>query len=102
MSESEKPKKFLDLVKERCRYRHFSLRTEQSYSGWIKRFILYHDKRHPREMGAVEVTAFLSYLVNEQGVSGSTHQQALSALLFPYKEVLACELPWLDETNYPN
>lgn len=74
MSESEKPIKFIYLVKERCRYRHFSLRTEQSYSGWIKRFILFHDKRHPREMGAIEVTAFLSYLANEQGVSGSTHQ----------------------------
>jgi hypothetical protein len=102
MSESEKPKKFLDLVKERCRYRHFSLRTEQSYSGWIKRFILFHNKRHPREMGVVEVTAFLSYLANEQCISSSAHQQTLSALLFLYNKVLACELPRQDETNYPN
>lgn len=77
------------------------MRTEQSYCGWVKRFVLFHNKRHPHEMGAVEVTAYLSYLANQQGVSSSTHQQALSALLFLYKEVLGCSLPWLDELSRP-
>ncbi|MFZ3193319.1 MAG: integron integrase [Moraxellaceae bacterium] len=101
MSADEKPKKLLDLVKEKCRYKHYSLRTEQSYCGWVKRFVLFHNKRHPSEMGAVEVTAYLSYLAVEQGVSSSTHQQALSALLFLYREVLGCDLPWLSQLSRP-
>ncbi len=101
MTETDKPNKLLDLVKEKCRYKHFSLRTEQSYCSWIKRFVVFHDKRHPSDMGAVEVTEYLSYLANEQRVSNSTHQQALSALLFLYREVLGCELPWLDQLSRP-
>jgi hypothetical protein len=57
----QKPKKLLDLVKEKCRYKHYSLRTEQSYCSWVKRFVLFHNKRHPSEMGSVEVTAYLSH-----------------------------------------
>lgn len=101
MSTPDKPKKLLDLVREKIRYKHYSLRTEQSYCGWIKRFILFHNKRHPSEMGVVEVTAYLSYLTNESGVSAATHGQALSALLFLYKEVLNVNLPWLNDLQRP-
>lgn len=76
---------------------HYHLRTETAYLGWARRFILFHDKRHPAEMGKVEVEAFLSHLATERNVSASTQTQALSALLFLYKEVLELELPWLDD-----
>ncbi|MBS1173953.1 MAG: xerD 3 [Burkholderiaceae bacterium] len=95
------PKKLLDVVREKIRYKHYSLRTEQSYCGWIKRFVYFHKMRHPKDMGAIEVTEYLSYLANEQGVSSSTHQQALSALLFLYKEVLEQDLPWLTQLSRP-
>lgn len=77
--------------------RHYSIRTEAAYVDWARRFILFHGKRHPSEMGAVEVTAFLTHLANVRSVSASTQAQARSALLFLYKEVLAVALPWLDE-----
>jgi hypothetical protein len=75
------------------RARHYSLRTEDTYVQWIKRFILFHDKRHPQTMGAAEVQAFLTDLAVTQHVAASTQNQALSALLFLYKEVLHQELP---------
>jgi integron integrase len=93
--------KLLQVLRERIRAKHYSLRTEQSYVHWAKRYILFHGKRHPKEMGAAEVEAFLSHLANAGRVSASTHQQALSALLFLYKEVLAIELPWLDNLTRP-
>lgn len=74
-----------------------SLRTERSYVDWARRFIFFHDKRHPKDMGAREVTAFLSHLAVERGVSASTQNQARAALLFLYKRVLGVDLPWLDE-----
>lgn len=89
--------RLLDQVRERIRVKHYSLRTEQAYVGWIKRYILFHDKRHPRDMGKVEVEAFLSALAVERSVSAATQTQALSALLFLYREVLGVELPWLDD-----
>lgn len=95
------PPKLLDQVKQRLRYKHMSYRTEQAYVQWIKRFILFHDKRHPNAMGKREVEDYLTYLATECGVSISTHNQALSALLFLYKEVLHIELPWLTEVNRP-
>jgi integron integrase len=98
---SKPPVKLLDQLRERIRYKHYSLRTEHAYVQWAKRFVLFHDKRHPRDMGAREVEAFLSHLANEGNVSASTHQQALSALLFLYKEVLGVELPWLDDISRP-
>lgn len=98
---SKPPVKLLDQLRERIRYKHYSLRTERAYVQWAKRFVLFHDKRHPRDMGAREVEAFLSHLANEGNVSASTHQQALSALLFLYKEVLGVELPWLDDISRP-
>ena len=89
--------RLLDQVRERIRVKHYSLRTEQAYLGWIKRYIFFHDKRHPRDMGKVEVEAFLGVLAVERNVSAATQTQALSALLFLYREVLGIELPWLDD-----
>ncbi len=88
--------RLLDQVRERLRVRHYSLRTEEAYLHWIRRFILHHDKRHPRDLGAAEVEAFLSHLATEGCVSASTQNQALAALLFLYREVLGVELPWLE------
>lgn len=84
-------------MREALRLRHYNLRTEQAYIHWTKRFIDFHGKRHPRELGPKEVEAFLSFLAVEGGVSASTQGQALAALLFLYKQVLGVELPWLDE-----
>ncbi len=80
--------KLLDRVRAALRVRHYSPRTEESYVGWIRRFILYHGKRHPSSMGAGEVNAFLTSLAVEGNVSASTQNQALSALLFLYRSVL--------------
>src|SRR6267378_1356533 len=88
--------KLLDQVRDVIRRKHFSIRTEQAYVDWIRRFILFHDKRHPREMAEAEVTQFLTYLAREGRVAASTQNQALSALLFLYKEVLKQEIGWLE------
>lgn len=88
--------KLLDQVRDVLRRKHFSLRTEQAYVGWIRRFILFHAKRHPPEMAEQEVTEFLTHLAREGQVAASTQNQALSALLFLYKEVLKAEIGWLD------
>jgi integron integrase len=93
------PPKLLDQVSARLRVKHYSLRTEKSYLDWIKRYILHHGKRHPLEMGAVEVEDFLTHLAVERNVSASTQNQAKSALLFLYKEVLGVDLPWLDNVT---
>jgi integron integrase len=84
-------------VRDAIRTRHLSYRTEQAYLGWIKRFILFHHKRHPREMGKIEVSAFLSSLATSRHVSASTQNQALNAVLFLYREVLEVALGWLDD-----
>jgi integron integrase len=88
--------RLLDQVHEAIRSRYYSRRTEQAYAHWIRRFIYFHGKRHPRELGEAEVTAFLNDLAVERGVAAGTQNQALSALLFLYKEVLGRELAWLD------
>lgn len=88
--------RLLDQVRDRIRLKHYSIRTEDTYVEWIRRFILFHGKRHPREMGAGEVEGFLTHLAVHGRVSASTQNQAKSALLFLYKEVLGEELPWLD------
>jgi site-specific recombinase XerD len=93
--------RLLDQLRERIRYLHYSLRTEQAYLLWARSFIRFHDLRHPRDMGAPEVEAFLNHLTSDRKVSGSTHKQALSALLFLYREVLGTDLPWLNELNRP-
>jgi integrase len=84
--------RLLDRVRTSIRTLHLSLRTEKAYLHWIRRFILFHGKRHPSEMGAPEVTAFLSYLAEKREVSSSTQNQALSAILFLYRQVLEKEL----------
>ena len=86
----------MEQVRARMRLKHYSLRTEQAYSVWIRRFIVANGKRHPRDMGAVEVERFLSILATEGRVAAGTQNQALSALLFLYREVLGIELPWME------
>ena len=88
--------RLLDRVREVLRARHSSRRTEKSYVAWIRRYIVFHGKRHPAGMGAVEVTQFLSSLAVPGHVAASTQNQALSALLFLYRQVLQVEMPWLD------
>lgn len=88
--------KLLDRVRIAVRAKHYSLATERSYVQWVKRFILWSGKRHPATMGAAEVTAYLTHLSVDREVSSSTQNQALSALLFLYREVLDVQLPWLD------
>ncbi|MBS0337829.1 MAG: integron integrase [Proteobacteria bacterium] len=89
-------RRLLDQVRDTIRLKHYSLRTEETYVHWIKRFIYFHSKRHPREMGGAEVTAFLNHLVRTRDVAAATQNQALSALLFLYRDVLAEPLAWLD------
>ncbi len=88
--------RLLDRVRAALRTRHYSPRTEEAYVAWIRRYILFHAKRHPGEMGAPEMTRFLSALAIDGKVAASTQNQALSALLFLYREVLELDLPWLD------
>ena len=95
VTEAKTPR-LLDQVRARLRLKHYSLRTEQAYVGWIRRFVLANDKRHPREMGAAEVEGFLSMLATRGEVAAGTQNQALSALLFLYREVLSIELPWME------
>lgn len=87
----------LEVVQQKIRVKHYSIRTETQYLQWVKRFVLFHDKKHPREMGGAEVEAFLSHLATHGNVSSSTQNQALSALLFLYREVLGLSLPWMDD-----
>lgn len=91
--------KLLDQVRDLIRTKHYSIRTENQYLQWIRRFILFHGKRHPRDMGAPEVEAFLSHLAVSRDVAASTQNQALSALLFLYREVLGIDLLWLDNVT---
>jgi integron integrase len=92
-----KEPRLLDRVREVLRGMHYSYRTEKTYRYWIRYFILWSGKRHPRDLGAAEVTAFLNYLANERDVAAATQNQALSALLFLYGRVLEVKLPWLDD-----
>lgn len=92
--------RLLDQVREVVRRRHYSYRTEETYVHWIRRFIYFSDKRHPRELGATEVTAFLNHLVGDRHVAAATQNQALAALLFLYKEVLAQPLPCLENIEH--
>ena len=91
-----RPPRLLEVVRDCIRRKHYSLRTEQTYVHWIKRFIYFHGKRHPLELGESEVTAFLNHLASDRNVAAATQNQALSALLFLYKEALDRPLAWLD------
>ena len=93
---SGKEPRLLHQIRPRCPQRHYSIRTERAYVSWARRFILANGRRHPRDMGVVEVEAFLSTLATRDDVAASTQNQALSALLFLYREVLGIELPWME------
>jgi integron integrase len=84
------------VARERMRTRHFALRTEKVYLQWLKRYVEFHERRHPRELGAAELERFLTHLAVQRRVSAATQSQALQALLFVYRHVLEIELPWLD------
>ena len=92
-----RPPKLLERMRIHLRTRHYSIRTEEAYIDWARRFIVFHGKRHPQEMGAAEVEAFLSHLAVDRQVSASTQNQAKAALLYLYKQVLETDLPWLNE-----
>lgn len=94
-----KAPRLLEQVSDAIRRRHYSIRTEEAYVHWIKRFIFFSGKRHPRDLGASEVTAFLSHLARDRDVAAATRNQALAALLFLYQEVLGQALPWLDQVE---
>ena len=98
MARAGKPK-LLEQVRDVIRRKHYSIRTEQAYIDWIKRFIIYHGKRHPGEMAEEEVAEFLTHLARHLNVAASTQNQALSALLFLYKEVLKHEIGWLEKVE---
>jgi integron integrase len=89
--------RLLEQLRDAINRLHYSPRTEETYVGWVKRFIYFSGRRHPAELGAAEVTAFLNYLAREREVAAATQNQALAALLFLYKEVVRRPLPWLDE-----
>jgi len=91
----------LDQVRERIRYLHYSIRTEQAYVQWVRAFVRFHGLRHPSEMGRPEIEEFLSWLANERRVAVSTHKQALSALVFLYQKVMGLEVPWMNDIGRP-
>ncbi|OGS95594.1 MAG: integrase [Gallionellales bacterium RIFCSPLOWO2_02_FULL_57_47] len=90
------PPRLLDQVRDKLRVKHYSIRTEQTYTDWIKRYIYFHDKRHPKDLGARDIEAFLTHLAVAGKVAASTQNLAKSSLLFLYREVLEIQLPWLD------
>jgi len=92
--------KLLDQVKITMRAAHYSKSTEESYVSWIKRFILFHNKRHPDDMGAEEIKAFINNLATNRHVSSSTQNQALSAILYLYKNVLRKEVGWIEDIKH--
>ncbi|MBU6260418.1 MAG: integron integrase [Burkholderiales bacterium] len=95
------PPRLLDALRAQIRYRHYSLRTEEAYVHWVRAFVRFHGLRHPAELAGPEVEAFLTWLANERQVAPSTHNQALSALLFLYQNVLRQDLPWMSEIGRP-
>src|SRR5574337_128396 len=95
------PRRLLDQVCEQLRYLHYSLRTEEAYVHWVRAFVRWSGLRHPRQMGATEVQAFLAWLATERQVSVSTHRQALAALLFLYQKVFGLQLPWMQALERP-
>ena len=91
------PPRLLDALRHAIRVRHYSIRTEEAYVDWARRFVRFHGRRHPRELGAPEVAAFLTHLAVDRTVAPSTQNQARSALMFLYRDGLQLELPWLQE-----
>jgi integron integrase len=99
--EHRPPPRLLEALVERLRYMHYSIRTEQAYVYWVRGFVRWSGMRHPRDMGAAEVREYLTMLANERRVAASTHRQALSALLYLYREVLGVDMPWMQELGSP-
>ena len=95
------PRRLLDQVRERVRYLHYSIRTEEAYVHWVCAFVRFHGLGHPKGMGGEQVQAFLTWLSVERHVSASTHRQAMSALLFMFQQVFGQQLPWMAEINRP-
>lgn len=95
------PPRLMDQVRQRIRYKHYSLRTEKAYLFWVRRYIQFHGMRHPKSMTGVDVERFLTHLATVSKVSASTHKQALAAILFLYREVLGLELPWMGDIGRP-
>ena len=98
-TEPGKGKKLLDQMRDVMRLKHYSFRTEQTYCDWVERFIRFHGKRHPKELAEAEVSEFLTHLARAGNVAASTQNQALSALLFLYKQVLKMEIGWLEDVE---
>jgi len=94
-------RRLLDQVRERVRYDHYSMRTEQAYVFWVRRFVRFHEPRHPRELGGPEVERFLTHLATVDRVASSTHRQALAAVLYLYRRVFGVELPWMSGIGRP-
>jgi hypothetical protein len=92
----QQPSPLLERVRERIRVKHYSIRTEHAYVDWVRRYILFHGRRHPSEMDAREVEGFLTHLAVKGRVAASTQNRAKSALLFLHREVFGCALPWLE------
>ncbi|MBT3016979.1 MAG: integron integrase [Candidatus Thiodiazotropha sp. (ex Clathrolucina costata)] len=97
--EAVKKPMLLEVVRQRLRLRHYSIRTEKSYIHWIRRFVRFHNRRHPKELGKQEIEAFLTHLAVDRKVSASTQNQAFNALLFLYREVLELKMPQLDSVR---
>jgi hypothetical protein len=97
--ESSGKLRLLEHVRQVIRIKHYSIRTEEAYLQWIRRYIIFHGKRHPETLGAEQLTQFLSDLAIRGKVSASTQNQALNAILFMYREVLKIELPWLEDVQ---
>ena len=98
--EQQHPPKLLDLVRQKIRFLRYSIKTERAYVQWIRRYIIFHGKRHPRDMGVEEIAGFLNYLVNRENVSVSTQNQALSAIIFLYKHILDIDIGQLPVFQY--
>ena len=93
--------KLVDQIRKAIRVKHYSYRTEQTYIYWIKKFILFNNKRHPNEMGEKEINRFLTYLAVNRKVAASTQNQALCAILFLYRHVLKKQIGWIDKLERP-
>ena len=98
---TENPPKLLDQVRGKLRVKHYSIRTEDTYLHWIKRYIYFHGKRHPKELGAPDIEAFLTHLAVVGKVAAATQNLAKSSILFLYREVLEIKLPWLNNVARP-
>ena len=98
--DAKKPPKLLDQVRAYLRVKHYSPKTEEAYINWIKRFIFFHNKRHPNEMGSEEICEYISHLANKKHVSSATQNQALQGVLFLYKNILNKDVGWIDEIKF--